>query len=131
MALPIRIIAILGFLLSFYAEYIDYKVSKSKKYKAVCDLNEKMACSKVVSGEYSKTFGISNSLLGMFFYALIFILTLTEYFNYVLYLAVFSVLGSVYLAYLQYFKIKNLCLVCTSVYIVNILLLIFSYLKVY
>ena len=130
MVLELQIFAIIGFLLSIYAYYVGKKAEKQADYHAVCDISDTMNCAKVVGGEYGKTAGISNSIGGMLFYILIIIL-ISFNLTFVFYLAVLSILGSLYLAYIQYFKIKKFCLICSSIYIVNILLLIFSYTSVF
>ena len=123
--MTIIIISIIGILLSTYAYYIEKKSSKNKNYKAICDISEKASCSKTLSSKYGKLMGISNSIFGILFYLIIILLF---YLNkeLIFYLAILSILGSIYLAYLQYFKLKNFCLVCNLIYVVNILLLIFS-----
>ena len=63
----------------------------------------------------------------MFFYIAVYVLALMQQTQYLFYLATLSVLGSVYLAYISYFKLKNYCLVCTTIYLVNILLFITAY----
>ncbi len=125
--MTITIIATVGLILSVYAYYVERK-GKDKNYKALCDINNKMSCSKAFSSKYGKTFGVSNSIYGILFYLLIIILYSINQRNIIFYLAIFSVLGSVYLGYLQYFKIKNFCLVCTLIYLVNLLLLFFAWL---
>ena len=125
--ITIQILAVLGFLLSWYALHIEKKTAQDANYKPVCDINENMACSVVISSKYGKVAGISNSIGGLFFYALVFTLGFFNLSQIILYLAIASVLGSLYLAYVQYIKLKNLCLVCNGIYIINILLVIFSY----
>jgi vitamin-K-epoxide reductase (warfarin-sensitive) len=136
MALAIQITSIIGLLLSIYAYYVEIKTKQNSKYKAVCDITEGASCGKVVTSEYGKIVdGISNSVGGIGFYILVLRLTfynlpvLITSLQAIFYLSVLSVLGSIYLAYLQYFKIKSLCVVCTAIYIVNILLVVFSYLR--
>lgn len=126
MEYTIIFIAVLGLLLSIYAYIIERKLEANKKYKAICDINDKISCSRAFESKYGKMLGISNSTAGIFFYILVII---NSFFSikYVLYLAVFSVLGSIILAYLSYVKLKTFCLVCTGVYIINVLLLIFSF----
>ena len=119
------IVAVIGVLLSLYAYYVEKKHEKNKNYKALCDITDKSSCSAAFSSKYGKLLGVSNSLLGIVFYIIIIILSYT-YKEFILYLAILSVLGSVYLAYIQYAKIRNFCLVCTAIYLVNILLLMFS-----
>ncbi|MEK6934972.1 MAG: vitamin K epoxide reductase family protein [Nanoarchaeota archaeon] len=123
----LKILAILGFLISLYAYNVERKLGK-KGYKAGCDIRDNISCSKAFTSKYGKLVGIPNSLVGIFFYVIIFLLS---YYNMtiIFYLAILAFLGSIYLAYISYFKLKNFCLVCSAVYLVNILLLIVSYLE--
>ncbi len=72
-------------------------------------------------------FGVPNSLLGLGFYLFVLVMSFTVYKAYIVYFAAFSLLFSVYLAYLSYVKMKNYCLVCNGVYVINVLLLVFSW----
>jgi len=128
MVFIIQLLAIAGFLLSFYALYVEKKADQDKNYKALCDISDKISCTKAFQSKWGKTFGIANSVHGLLFYALLFVLTFINI-KLIFYLAVFSVLGSFYLAYVLHFKLKIVCLVCYLTYIINIFLLIFSYLK--
>lgn len=120
----IVIISIIGVLLSVYAYYVERK-NKDKDYRAICDVSDKISCSKALTSSYGKLIGVSNSLIGILFYIFIIVLNYT-YFNLIIYFALGSVIGSAYLGYLQFFKLKSFCFVCSSIYIVNILLLVFS-----
>jgi len=122
----LEILSIIGILLSVYAFYVEKKTLKSKEYKAVCDINDAISCSKAFSSKYGHTLGISNSVYGFFFYIVVILLAFYSQMNYVFYLSILSLIFSVYLAYNLYFKLKDFCLVCTGIYIVNILILIFS-----
>lgn len=130
MSLEILVTSLIGFIFSIYALFVEFKYSKNKEYKAVCDLTENMSCTKAFSSKYGRIGILSNSLYGIFFYITISILTYFSYLNYIFYLSILSFLGSLYLAYISYFKLKNFCLVCTAIYLVNTLLMIFSYLAV-
>ena len=129
MALALLIISAVGFFLSLYAFYVERKVSSQKNYKAVCDISDKISCTKAFAAGYGKIFGISNGLSGMMFYASVFIITFYGALNLTFYLSILSFLASLYLAYVLQFKVRAVCLVCYSIFAVNILLLIFSYSK--
>ena len=129
--LIIQILSIIGFLLSVYAFKVERTRQKNKNYKAVCDINDRVSCTKAFGSKYGKTFGLSNSVYGMVFYFVIFLLSLSGLIEYVFYLSLLSVLSSIYLAYVLYFKVKSFCLVCIGVYLVNLLLLVFSYVNTY
>ena len=125
----IIIICIAGFLLSAYSFYVEKKLEKNRKYKAVCDINDHISCTAAAKSDYSAVGGIPNSIKGMFFYPFMAVLALLGYPQILFYFAAASLLMTLYLAYVSYFKLKNYCLVCSSVYLVNILLFYFSYLQ--
>ena len=126
MVFIIQLLAAIGFLLSCYALYVEKKAEHDKNYQPLCDISEKVSCTKAFKSKWGKTFGIANSVYGLLFYAFVFVITFVSI-KLIFFLAVFSVLISFYLAYVLHFKLKTVCLVCYSTYIVNILLLVFSY----
>ncbi len=117
----------LGFLLSLYSFYVDRKVERSKKYKAVCDVTDHMSCSDAARSDYAAIGGIRNSLKGMVFYPLLGLFTYAGFFSFVFVLVAASLLMTVYLAYASYIKLHNYCVVCTSIYLVNIALFVLTY----
>jgi vitamin-K-epoxide reductase (warfarin-sensitive) len=85
----VRLASIAGLLTAIYSYYVKIKYNKDPgNYKALCDFNEHMSCSRVVASKYGKGFGIvaklfgdtsplniSNSILGSIFYILQFALS--------------------------------------------------------
>ncbi len=124
--LTIQILAVLGFAASWYASAVERKAQRFSDYKAICDIRESMSCTKAFTSSYGKLFGVSNALGGLFFYTLLFILTLFGLPDHIFYLSLLSFWGTLYLIYISYVKMKNFCVVCTFIYIINILLLIFA-----
>lgn len=118
----------LGFLLSLYAYITELKIKAYSDYKPLCDLSDRVSCSKVMNSPYSKIFLFSNAVWGMLFYAAAFILLFFSGFwrarVLLAVLIIISFLVTCYLAYLLYFKIRTICMVCTSLYVINILLFI-------
>jgi len=111
-----------GMLLSLYALHVRWKITKIPEYKPFCDFKHNVSCSKAFVGKYGAVGLLPNPLYGIFFYALVFIAA-----NYPWPLAVLSSFGlllSMYLGYLSYFKMKNFCLLCTAIYIINVLLML-------
>ena len=122
-------LVIIGIILAIYALYTERKLAKNKNYKAVCDFNEQLSCSKNFKSSEAKTFFIPNSILGILFYITVMILVYFNMINYIFYISFPSMLFTIYLAYVSYIKLKNFCLVCTSTYIVNILIFYLSYVR--
>ena len=133
--------------LVLYVFYVEHRLKTAKpesNYKAVCDINDRISCSRVLNSKYAKGFGIfeqdsvfnvSNAVYGISFYALILILlvvsSLVEGINvWITYLlvvlAVALNLCDIYLAYILFFKLKDICIVCCTLYVINALLLAIS-----
>ena len=132
----ILMLASLGFLLSLYAYRVEKKILTDPHYKPFCDLSDMISCTKPLTSPYAKLFYISNSIAGMMYYALIALLALLPmshlnlpnlHIPTLLVIVSFGgALASIILAYLLYVKIKSLCLICTSLYLINFLILAYA-----
>ena len=132
MGLTLVALSAIGILLSVYALYVERKAKADIKYKAVCDISDKMSCSTVFRSDYGKVFfSIPNSAIGIVAYAVLLILAILNFNQYIFYLSIIAVLSTVYLAYVLFIKLQNTCLVCIGTYATNILLFIFSYSAVF
>src|SRR3989344_3167230 len=118
----IQILAISGLLLSGYALYVKGRAESDKDYSPLCDFNEHISCTKAFLSKEGSLTGFPNPLLGIIFYAVIFILDVLQYSNTLWYLSIVALIASVYLADTSYFKQKNFCLVCTAIYLINFIL---------
>ena len=127
MILSIAILAVIGFFISLYAYFLEKRIKADYSYKPICDISEQFSCSKPILSEYGQLIGFSNSLLGIAFYGLIFVLALMQQTTLLLYLSLASLLASAFLAYILYFKIKSVCLICTAIYLINILIFLALY----
>jgi vitamin-K-epoxide reductase (warfarin-sensitive) len=121
----IRFLCMIGLALSAYGLYVKLQVDKNKDYKAACDLSDRVSCTKAFKSGHGTLFLLPNSVWGMIYYFLLFFLTYLSS-GLVLLASFFSVIGSVYLAYILYTKVRSICLVCTSIYAINLLLFILS-----
>lgn len=126
------ILAAIGFCISLYAYHVELKIKKSISYKPACDLSDRISCSKVMLSPYANLLMASNALVGAAYYALLIVLAL---FNAPLKLlfaiAVAACIISIGLAYILYAKIKSFCVVCTSIYVINFLILGLITVKMY
>ncbi|MEK6880992.1 MAG: vitamin K epoxide reductase family protein [Nanoarchaeota archaeon] len=77
----IIILAILGAILSIYSYVVEKKAEKSKEYKSICDINDKVSCTAAFTSSYGKILGIKNSIWGMGFYIFIFLFFINNYLN--------------------------------------------------
>jgi uncharacterized membrane protein len=122
----LRLILVLGLLLSLYSFYVERKITKNKKYSPVCDISSNVSCTKAFTSKYGHVFVVSNSLLGMGFYLVALLLAFSSLSSFIFYMALPSMLMTLYLAYVSFFVQKNFCLVCSTIYLVNLIILVLS-----
>ncbi|GLV33878.1 Vitamin-K epoxide reductase [Carabus blaptoides fortunei] len=127
--------------LSVYAYIIETKFEADDKYEPMCDIHERISCTKAFASEYGKGFGLipedsifykPNSLYGIVHYCVTIALSMinTKFVTkLLLFLVVLSNLSSIYFAYILYFILYDLCVVCVSIYAVNALMFKYSYSK--
>lgn len=120
------ILAISGFLLSVSTYRIGQKASKNPDYRAFCDINDRISCSNVINSSYGRLGGFTNSTYGMLFYSCLTLLAYIGEKQLVWYLSIMGLLTTIFLAYLLYFRIKSVCILCNLIYIINILLFLNS-----
>jgi uncharacterized membrane protein len=119
-------ISILGFMISFYAFVLEQRVKKDASYKPLCDINSWISCSKPILSKYGNIFYVSNALVGMVFYSIVAYLSIMSRANMLFFASLLAVIVSLILGYILYFKIKSLCLLCTALYLINIILLLMT-----
>ncbi|KAI0226294.1 Vitamin K epoxide reductase complex subunit 1 [Lamellibrachia satsuma] len=104
-------------------------------FTAACDISASVSCSKVFASKYGKGFGLlehfvgkshwlnqPNSVFGLTFYILQMVLEQLDTpgaSTWQLTLSCAANFGSVYLAYILYFILQDLCIVCITSYIIN------------
>lgn len=123
-------LSIIGLLISIYSKYIEKEKQNNKNYRALCDVSNSISCSAVLTSKYNKIFKIQNTILGILFYIIIIALAIKQEYNFIFILATLAFLFSLALAYIQFFKIKKFCFLCTLSYLINLLLAILSYSKI-
>ncbi|XP_053998311.1 vitamin K epoxide reductase complex subunit 1-like protein 1 [Hylaeus anthracinus] len=133
----ITLACVLGFAASYYAYVLGIAKEEDNSYEAMCDISERVSCTKAFLSEYGKGFGIIpessplymlNSVYGLIFYTLVGALsTINKYSTsaIVVALAVASNLATIYLAYILYMQ-NNICVICVSLYIINAIILILA-----
>ncbi|XP_074594229.1 vitamin-K epoxide reductase [Brevipalpus obovatus] len=133
-------LSLAGLLASFYSLFIELQHDKDHSYRAACDISEKLSCSAAFLSEYGRGMGIMpsdsifyirNPYFGFATYTILFILSILCLkhkwcLNIIYYNSIFLNMTTIYLAYLLIFKIRSLCVVCLTIYVINFLLLIFS-----
>ncbi|XP_077596732.1 vitamin K epoxide reductase complex subunit 1-like protein 1 [Stigmatopora nigra] len=137
------LVCLLGILLSLYAFHIEGEKARDPTYKALCDVSSSISCSKVFSSRWGRGFGLigsifgndsalnqPNSVYGIGFYAFQLLLGMTVSAMAALILmmtSILSVMGSLYLGYILYFVLEDLCIICITTYVLNFILFILNY----
>lgn len=134
---PITICGLLGLLATSYAIYVEKMTKYSKQYAAVCDISDRISCTRVLKSPYSRLtgltfnlpkesiFNVPNTYYGILFYLAVCIYPLYPFtlipLREILLLcaASFSVILSFILAGILYFKLKNCCVICVVTYFIN------------
>ena len=127
MITAIMILSVVGFLLSLYTFFIERQLIHHAGYIPLCDISDVVSCTKPLLSPYAKLLGISNAVLGMIFYAGMFVGAWYGYADLVRYGALLAALASVIFAYILYFRIYALCIICTLIYVVNVVLVYCAY----
>jgi len=133
---------VVGICLSLYALFLEYTIANDKNYVALCDVSEWISCTKTFSSKYGKGFGLlggifgekhilnqPNSVYGVIIYSVQILLSFfksrkVHALNTLIVLL--TSCGSVYLAYILFYVLKYLCIICVSMYAVNFLNLLTS-----
>lgn len=117
----------IGFLVCVYGFFIERNLKVDPSYKAVCDLSDKISCTKTFLSPWGKLFGISNVYIGMGFYAAMILFGLSDQVKLTFLGAVGACIASLFLAYILFAKIQTFCLVCITTYAINVILLVLAY----
>lgn len=116
-----------GLIVCLYGLYIERKVQADHAYKAACDISDQASCTKTFLSPWGKILGISNIYVGIAFYLVMITLGLFGQVQLAFLGAVGACCASVCLAYILYAKVKTFCLLCSSIYLINIILLVITY----
>ncbi len=125
MMFHMMLLAILGLAISIYTYLTEQRLKKDPTYKPICDLSDKISCSKPMLSPYANIFFVSNAILGFLFYTGMIVLTLIDAHKLMFLGSFFSCLLSCGLGYLLYVKVQAFCLLCTALYIINFLMLFY------
>lgn len=124
--LIILVLAMVGFSICVYTYLLEQKIKSKPNYKPACDLSDRVSCTKPMKSDYAALFYFSNSIIGAAYYLMIITVALLQMHSLLLFASVAGCIVSAFMAFLLYFKIKSLCLLCTTLYIINILLLLLA-----
>lgn len=115
----IIIVAAVGLCISLYTYYVERSIKANASYKPACDLSDRISCTKPMLSEYANIFYFSNAFMSTSYYALVMLFAALNQLNLLLIAASAACLVSLFLAYILYVKIRAFCILCTSMYVIN------------
>ncbi len=120
----IAFLSFIGFINAFFLHWQYLRFLKTKK-KMFCLMGEN--CAQVVGSVYGTTLGIKNEVLGMWYYAIVTVLSiLSSVFNFplsgllIFLITLIAAIFSLYLLYAQTILLKNLCSWCLIAIFLNL-----------
>jgi uncharacterized membrane protein len=126
MKIPAKIIiasSSLGFLNALYLTYLFFmKTYYGDKSASVCDINQTLSCSSVITSPFGKLFGLPICTIAMFVYPAILILAVfalkkAKSRNYYYAISILSAMGlmmNVIYLYNEYTFVGAICVLCTT-----------------
>lgn len=133
------VVCSLGVLVSVYAYVVETRAEHDPKYVPMCDISPHVSCTVAFNSRYGKGMGLlqrfvsadstlvqPNSVYGILFYFIVFLCGMPDgkrWDKVHFVLCVLPNIASVYLAYILYFILYDLCVVCVTTYVLNALLL--------
>lgn len=113
------ILALIGIMVCVYLIHIEQQLTHNPQYKPLCNISDKISCTQPIQSPYRAIFGISNAKAGIVYYALILICILGGFTAVLKGLVIAGLGASLYCAYILFFKIRVLCILCVLIYIIN------------
>lgn len=104
----VKILAVIGLILGTFLMWEQV----SRPAWQPCNINAKVNCDAVISGEVAKTLGIPTPLYGLVGYALILFGAFTKNKKLILGMATFGLVFCMYIAYRELFELRVICPVC-------------------
>jgi len=135
--LPVVGLTIFGFLDSIYLFISHYRVHTDMGYRSFCAITQSLNCDTVSQSPYSILFGVPVSLWGIYGYAFLSLLLFYAWdkqaipkriWASIVTIALVFSLTSVFFALVSTYYIRSYCIVCIATYVVNLLVLFFSWL---
>ncbi|KAM3917800.1 vitamin K epoxide reductase complex subunit 1-like protein 1 [Leptodactylus fuscus] len=136
------LVCALGIALSVYAYHVETSRENDAEYRALCDINPSISCSKVFTSKWGRGFGLvenllgaqsllnqPNSVFGVLFYTLQILLGfvgLVAAAVTLLVTSLASIAGSLYLAYILFYILEDFCVICITTYVLNFILLVLN-----
>ncbi|MFT4303955.1 MAG: vitamin K epoxide reductase family protein [Candidatus Woesearchaeota archaeon] len=121
------IYAVIGIIVSIYVMYVEKKLKHNAKYKAICDINSKIFCTKVILDRSAYlVFGLHNSIIGILYYITVIIASFYANFILIVVISIPAIMMTIYLMIVTLIRIRKICIMCSITHILNIIIFIIA-----
>ena len=131
------VLSVIGLAVSIYSTWEHYELVSGSKSSSFCDVSAEVSCSAVNSSPYSEVMGIPTAAFGALWFAAAIVLLYQIrngargfWKNSPFYLFAWCIAGLltvIWLVYAEFFLIGALCILCTIVHIIVIIMLFLSH----
>jgi uncharacterized membrane protein/protein-disulfide isomerase len=122
------VLSLIAFSASVWALYVHYRLLSDPTYVSVCDVSETVSCASVLQSQYGTVAGVPVAAGGAIWSALVLMLAAlgmrqpkseaaSRVAGYVFVLATVGLAAVFYYAYTSFFVLKQLCPLCTAMYV--------------
>lgn len=108
--------AVVGCIVSIYAAYVHRQRKRTLGYRAWCDINSAVSCSKAIGSRFGDILNVANGVYGAVFFVIVLVLGSLGWWALVFRLCVPASMVCLYLAYALYFDVKTICILCNLMY---------------
>ena len=120
-------ISVAGFGIMAYLTKIHYESASGY----FCDISGEISCSEVAQSAYSEILGIPVAILGVVYFAFVFLLVTLrrnrELFQFIFLLTLFVLIPSLYLSLVEIFEIKVICVLCEASKVLMVAIVVISF----
>ncbi|MCY4444779.1 MAG: thioredoxin domain-containing protein [Proteobacteria bacterium] len=132
--ISVLVLSLLGIIVSAYATHHHLEFKQHGQTSAVCNVNQTVSCDSIAASEYSELLNYPLGIWGLGYFLALFAIALIllpkkpltfrseAHYAALISLSLLGVITSLVLASLSFFVIKAVCLTCTMVYVLTLLL---------
>ncbi len=112
----VKVLSVVGIVL---AVYLLWEQATQSPFKP-CNINSRVNCEAVISGEVAKTLGLPTALYGLVGYSVILMAAIYQKKKLMLAVATFGLGFCLYLAYRELWQLKVVCPICIACQLIMI-----------
>ena len=123
----VQYLSLIGIIITIYLTWVHYTL-----VQVACPETNVINCAKVLSSAYSTVYHVPLTLFGLFYFLVFFIVSFFK--KYEIFLFIFSIIGvlSVFaLVYIEIGIIKSICIYCSSVHLLVLLIFFILLYKIF